>query len=189
MATKRGPKRPEDRLPAGAPSALTPDVHRRFIDFIKGGCFPDTAASACGLSKQTYMKWMREGGKAQRLIAQDSSVKLRANEQAQLAFVNDVHAAMAEAEVRDTLAIGKATIDRKVEGKSIPLDWRAAAFRLERRDRSRWALMKADAGMSITAPNSALLGDDDDDGAGKVDPIEELRARLIAIANKRKRAP
>jgi hypothetical protein len=99
---------PRDR--GGAPSKLTLDRQERICDAIRAGVRPEAAAVYCGVSARTFYRWMAQGR------AQDAEPEFAA-------FVDEVEAALAEWETRDVLLIGEAA----------KTDWRAAAWRLERR--------------------------------------------------------
>ena len=70
----------------------------------------ETAAAASGIDRITLHLWLRKGNKYPGTIYS--------------AFADAVHEAMAQAEMRDVLTISKAAGDG---------DWRAAAWRLERK--------------------------------------------------------
>lgn len=45
----------------GRPRKLTPDVHQRIVNLIRGGAFPSVAARAAGISKSTFYRWLDDG--------------------------------------------------------------------------------------------------------------------------------
>jgi hypothetical protein len=94
----------------GAPLKLTGERARRICDAIRAGIRPEIAAAYCGVSARTFYRWMERGRAAD---ADPVFVE----------FVEDVEHALAEWEARDILVIGEAA----------KTDWRAAAWRLERR--------------------------------------------------------
>ena len=88
---------------------LDPAITQRIVDLVRAGNTLDTAATACGIHRTTLHRWMRHGkgqkrGRYHKLFEQ-------------------VEKAQAEAEARDVAIIAKAA----------GADWRAAAWRLERR--------------------------------------------------------
>ncbi len=99
-----------ERHPGGRPSKLTPERQARVCDAIRAGVPPETAAAYAGIDESTFYRWLQRGRgpDAEPLYA---------------GFGEAVRMAMAEWETRDILLIGEAA-------KS---DWRAAAWRLERR--------------------------------------------------------
>jgi hypothetical protein len=43
---------------------LTPEVHRRIVDYLKAGAYLETAAAGAGVSKTTLYDWLRRGARA-----------------------------------------------------------------------------------------------------------------------------
>ncbi len=46
---------------AGRPTKLTLEVHQTIVEYIRAGVFSHVAASAAGISKTTFHRWMRHG--------------------------------------------------------------------------------------------------------------------------------
>ena len=46
---------------AGRPTKLTSEVHQTIVEYIRAGVFSHVAASAAGISKTTFHRWMRRG--------------------------------------------------------------------------------------------------------------------------------
>jgi hypothetical protein len=113
----------------GAPSKLTPERQEQICSAIRAGVRPEAAAGYAGIGARTYYRWMQAG----RAVDPDPVYAQ---------FVEEVELALAEWEARDVLLIGQAA-------KS---DWRAAAWRLERRmpgvygKRERHEIANADDG-------------------------------------------
>jgi hypothetical protein len=113
----------------GAALKLTPERQCRICDAIRAGVRPEVAAVYTGVGARTYYRWMALGRGAEA-------------EPVYLEFVEAVEVALAEWEARDVLLIGEAAKD----------DWRAAAWRLERRlpkvygKRERHEIANADEG-------------------------------------------
>jgi hypothetical protein len=113
----------------GAPLKLTPERQAGICDAIRAGVRPEVAAVYTGVGARTYYRWMALG----RGVDADPVY---------LEFVEAVEVALAEWEARDVLLIGEAAKD----------DWRAAAWRLERRlpkvygKRERHEIANADEG-------------------------------------------
>jgi predicted DNA-binding transcriptional regulator AlpA len=99
----------------GRPSKLTDVIQSKIVKAIRAGNYIETAAAYAGISKTTLYKWMQKGS--------------RKEAPRYAAFVNAVERALAESEVRDVMTIGTAA-ERG--------DWRAAAWRLERKNYERW---------------------------------------------------
>ena len=106
---------PKPKGKPGRKTKLTPERQRRIVDAIRAGCYVETAAATSGVTKETLYQWLKRGNKYPGTIYEE--------------FVHAVHDATAQAEMRDVLTISKAAS----EG-----DWRAAAWRLERKFPKRW---------------------------------------------------
>ena len=104
------------RHPLGSTPALTEELIERLASTIRGGAYIETAAAFCGISKDTFYRWLR-------LAESEQSTEL-------LRKLSDaVKKGMAEAELRDLNVIDKAA-----QGGV----WQAAAWRLERKYHDRW---------------------------------------------------
>ena len=75
----------------------------------------ETAAVFCGVSKQTLYTWLKRGNEEPNTIFEK--------------LLDALDQAMAESEVRDMIAVNKAVEDG---------DWRAVAWRLERKFPRKW---------------------------------------------------
>lgn len=93
----------------GRPTKFDPELAKRVIDLIRVGNFVETAAAACGVHRATLYRWLERGDRQREGVLRD--------------FSDAVAKAQAESESRDLLLIAKAALS----------DWRAAAWRLERR--------------------------------------------------------
>jgi hypothetical protein len=92
-----------------ARTKLDDAVAQKIGDLIRAGNYLDTASGAAGVHKSTLHRWLRIG-------REQTRGRYRK-------FVDAIEKAQAEAEARDVALIAKAT----------STDWRAAAWRLERR--------------------------------------------------------
>lgn len=106
---------------AGRPIELTPAKIASVVMALNDGAYIETAAALAGISKQTFYQWLKQGAKAEAGIFRQ--------------FSDAVQKAIADAEMNDLRTIKKAS--RK--------NWKAAAWRLERRFPSRWAPAKVQA--------------------------------------------
>lgn len=114
MAKQAGNKK-KQKAPKGSvgrPDKLTPEIQSKIVTAVRAGAFIETAASYAGISKVTLYDWMKRGNKA-------TTGKFRD-------FNNAVTQAFAEATVADLAQISAAAAK----------DWRAAAYRLEKRERN-----------------------------------------------------
>ena len=88
---------------------LDPTLTQRLVDLIRAGNYLEVAATAAGIHRSTLHRWMRHG---------------RAQKRGRYRkFLSAVEKAQAESESRDVAIIAKAASD----------DWKAAAWRLERK--------------------------------------------------------
>jgi hypothetical protein len=169
----------------GAPSLLTSSVHDTIVRYLKAGADLDVASAAAGVSKRVALKWLRDGERLRRLKADEPTWEPRGGEVDLFRFAEAVDVARAEAELGDIVAVGMAARDRKTtDGRTVLGDWRAAAYRLDRRDRSRaatsHAAMTGGPGVGFTMSGA---GDDGDDVSDE-DIIEALAQRLDEIATR-----
>jgi len=121
---KQKPKSPKTRPtkaipggpPVGAPTKLTPDLIAQMRNLLIQGNYVDTAYRCCKISRESFTNWMKEGG------AKDASGIYKQ-------FFDMVHESVALAEARDLNRLDKLATDG---------DFRAIAFRMERRFSSKW---------------------------------------------------
>ena len=95
---------------------LDEEISQRIVDLVRAGNYLDTAAHAVGISKSTLHRWLRLGRESNRGLYRR--------------FLNGVERAQAESESRDVALIARAASD----------DWRAAAWRLERKAPRRYGV-------------------------------------------------
>jgi transposase-like protein len=93
---------------------LDPLVTERIYGLIRAGNTLEVAAAAAGIHRGTLHRWMKQGREQQHGLYPK--------------FLAEVEKAKAEAEARDVALIAKAAT----------ADWRAAAWRLERRSPRRY---------------------------------------------------
>jgi len=100
-------------MSGGRPTKLTPELQRTIVVAITGGNYIETAAAMAGVNKETLYAWLRRGAKEPGIYRE---------------FSDAVEKALAQAETRDVLLIGRAA----------ETQWQAAAWRLERKFPQRW---------------------------------------------------
>lgn len=98
----------------GRPTKLTPEVHKRIVDMVRAGNYPEIAAQAAGINSATYYRWMQKG--------EDGTAPYGE-------FREAVKEAQAAAESHAVTTIRKAAMDGT---------WQAAAWYLERSKPERW---------------------------------------------------
>jgi transposase len=98
----------------GRPTKLTMELQNKLCELLKWGNYIETACAYCQVSKTTLYEWMKLGNREEEGIHRD--------------FLNAVHSAMAEAEMRDVQNIFNAA----------KTDWKASAWRLERKFPKKW---------------------------------------------------
>lgn len=106
-----------DKDPEGKPQGYedyTPDKHQLFVNALMAGNYIETAAGLIGVHRNTISRWMEWGEQGKQPFEK---------------FMRDVQQALAASEMNDLRVIDQAA----------QRDPKWAAWRLERRHRSRWA--------------------------------------------------
>ena len=104
---------------------LSDEIERQIILAIRAGNYIETAAAYAGIHKDTFYAWLKTAVAAKaKCPARRTDTDRRL-----IAFSDAIGKALAESEVRDVRKISEA-----IEGG----DWRAAAWRLERKFTKRW---------------------------------------------------
>lgn len=111
-STSDGSKKKRGR---GRPTKFTQEIADRIVIFVRAGNYIETAAAAAGINKDTLYDWLKKGAAQKSGVLRD--------------FSDAITKALAEAEASDLATIGKAAKDGH---------WQAAAWRLERRNFTRW---------------------------------------------------
>lgn len=110
----------------GRPTKFTPEVTSKILAAIRSGNYIETAAAWAGVNKDTLYDWLKQGA------AQDTG-KFKE-------FSDAVGEALAHAEITDVSHVGKAAQNG---------DWRAAAWRLERRNPKKWGRQEGQQSVTI----------------------------------------
>jgi hypothetical protein len=118
------------------PTKLTAQLEEQIVRAIRAGSFPEVAARYAGVDRSTYYRWMERG----------DPEGTRSADRPHRRFRRAVEQAQAADEVRDTTLVGKAA----------ERDWRAAAWRFERRHRARWGRQAGEEGEVPEPPVLAL---------------------------------
>ena len=112
----------------GRPTKLNYKVREKIVQAIKAGNYIETAAAYAGINKSTLYDWLKRGEREKQRVAKNPRYRIRKSEKIYVEFSDAVEKALAEAEMRDVLLIGKAAEEQ----------WQAAAWRLERKFPDRW---------------------------------------------------
>lgn len=115
-------------MPGGRPTKISKSLIDEFSRVIKAGNYIETAAAYVGISKNTVYDWLRRGAREKERLEKNPRAKLKKSEALFVEFSDAVEKALAAAEIRDVMLIGKAA----------ETQWQAAAWRLERKFPERW---------------------------------------------------
>lgn len=153
----------DDKKKMGRPTKLTPEVGERILVAVRAGNYWETAAAFAGISKVTFYGWLKRGHQAKRGIYHD--------------FLNALEKAAAEAEVRDVTRVDQAG----------DTDWKAAAWRLERRNAAHWGrkdrmeVSGAENGAPVKVEAKVEVPGDGSAETGRIAGIIEILRRVGAV--------
>lgn len=117
----------------GRLSLLTPELQARVCDYLSYGNFLETAAAAVGVDQSTLRRWLKRGRREMQRLQLSPDGEVDPNELIYLNFCKAVDRAEAEAEVDGLKMLHAHSYD----------DWRAVAWRLERKAFGRWGRRQA----------------------------------------------
>src|SRR5258705_10167753 len=120
------PKR-EGKARGGRPKGslkLSKSVREQFLMFLRHGAYIETACALAGITKQTFYDAVKTAARARERCEKDPALSLTSEERRLIGFLDAVAKAQAESEMRDLSTITAAALRG---------DWRAAAWRLERK--------------------------------------------------------
>lgn len=128
MSKKKKPEdlsfvRPEKM---GAPEKITPNLTADICNTLRLGAYVETASAMAGIERKTFQRWVKKGG----IHIRKKKASIYAD------FCRAVKRAMAEADARDLLVIDEAAQGN--EKKEREPNWKAAAWKLERRRPKRY---------------------------------------------------
>ena len=106
---------------------------KAICETLRLGAYQKEAAAVAGVCEGTLQNWIKEGGKERRHIAAGGKPRKRGS--AYLDFLERLEKAKAEAQVSDLRIITQAAVDGA---------WQASAWKLERRNPSRWGRQRLD---------------------------------------------
>lgn len=141
------PKLKVEKQSVGAPTKLNRELIEKIVKAMMMGAYVETAAAHAGINKETFYRWLKQGAR-----------ELQKNPNARSIYAelsNAVSKAFADAELRDVENIDKHAIGVKPEwdenGNQIqhPIapDWKASAWRLERKFPKRWGRTTLDVNL------------------------------------------
>lgn len=113
----------------GRPTKLTYEIIKRITDIVRAGNYLETAAAHAGIDKTTLHRWMKRGAREEERVEKESDLEMDPKEKIYVDFCHSIKKAIADSEIKDLLIIGKAA----------EMDWKASAWRLERRFPTKWA--------------------------------------------------
>lgn len=132
------------RYPKGTSPKLTLELIEEISLLLRKGCYVETAAAACGISKDTFYRWLRSGKTAKNsLEGKLSDAVLKSVAESELRDLEIIDkAAQGTADKLDTDEQGNLILDSKgrpvVFEYGLPPNWKASAWRLERKFPDRW---------------------------------------------------
>lgn len=138
-ATKKKAKRKGKRKSpnvdglGGRLSLLTPELQATICEYLSYGNFIETAAAAVGIDQSTLRRWLKRGRRELQRLQLEPHSEADPNELIYLNFCKAVDEAEAQAEVEGL---------RMLKAHSHE-DWRAIAWRLERKSFNRWGRRQA----------------------------------------------
>lgn len=139
------------------PTKLSQQLQATIVEQIKAGNYIETAAAYAGINKSTLYDWLKRGGRELQRLAQNPRAKIKKSEAPFVEFSNAVEQAQAFAESRDVVLIANAA----------KTDWRAAAWRLERKFPKKWGRQERvevsgpEGGPIETKPDLSKLSDEE----------------------------
>ena len=160
----------KEKRPPGRPLKLNHDLIAKISEAIRAGAYIETAAAYCGIDKETFFKWLKKGARHQGRL--------------HTALNNSIRRALAESELSDVVNISRAAqgVPAKYDDNHNLLhsemrpDWKASAWRLERKFRKRWGTNTA---VELTGKDGGPI-ETDDNSLGRSERI----ALLMGVLNK-----
>lgn len=110
------------------PTTIDANKKKKFLSLLREGVYIETAAQSVGWPKTNVFRWLEQGRRGN--LENDPKITLRL--QREFAAETDEALAFAESQLISH-------IQDCAKGKGGMKDWRAAAWMLEKRFRSRWA--------------------------------------------------
>lgn len=115
-------------MPTGRPTKLTPELQDQIVAAIQRGAYVETAANMAGINTDTFYEWLRKGARMHDVVKKGKKI-IRPENQRLIEFSVAIQKATAQGEMRDIVAV-----DNAAQAGA----WQAAAWKLERRNYTRW---------------------------------------------------
>jgi hypothetical protein len=112
----------------GRPTKLNYELIDQIAELIREGNYIETASAVVGIDKNSLYRWLKRGAREQERLFKNPKLKGKVEEKIYVEFSYAVKEAMAQSEADDLANIKKASRE----------DWKASAWRLERRFPNRW---------------------------------------------------
>ena len=159
MKKKVEKNNPTTKRPRGRPTGttkLTPEIQDKIVAAIRHGNYIETAAALAGIRKDTFYDWLRKGARAttddRYRNFSDAVFEAMAQSEAEAVAAIDTagmpHDVVKTRTIRKPLILdGRPVLDADgnqlyieeiIEESTVETDWRALAWRLERRFPRRW---------------------------------------------------
>lgn len=132
----------------GRPTKFNQEIADKIVNYILMGSYVETAAQAAGIHKHTFYEWLKQGAHDQ--AAGKATLKAK--------FNDSVTRAVGMSQQRDLKTVDDAA----------KRDWRAAAWKLERRAPKDWG------------PKAALKIEEDKEGFSDEENIHAKLAELVS---------
>lgn len=146
----------------GRPPKIDKEKVELLLNAVRAGNYIETAAAYAGISKVTVYDWMKKG----QLIKEGKKVTSNKNYAEHCVyFSNAIGKALAEAEAFDVQVIAKAAKAG---------DWRASAWRLERKNHKQWG--RKETLREVPADHEDFKGEPESIHDRLVDILAEIEA-------------
>jgi len=117
------------RRKVGRPTIFNEEKAAKLYNLIKAGNYIETASAVAGINKDTFYEWVKYGCRLKE-GRKKKNKNITPEDMQFIEFSDAVEEALAIAEARDLKRIDDAAEN----------DWRAAAWKLERRNPQRWGV-------------------------------------------------
>lgn len=117
-------EKPKKKHPGGRPTKLSKKLITEMTNLLRMGAYVESAALAIGLDKTSFYAHLKKGNK---------DIDAGSNSTLSAILVREIHKATAQAVMRDLKRVDDAASE----------DWRAAAWKMERRFAHQWGTKSA----------------------------------------------